>query len=585
VGKASRKKKVPVQKAPDSAGRHDSGPNHSPSKGVNNTEGLALRTRALIAASAGFLTFLVFLPALRNGFINWDDNEYVYDNPFIRSLDTRLLKSAFGGFHASNWHPLTWISHALDYLFWGLHPLGHHLTNNILHALNTVIVVLLVMQLMEILKNTGGSNAFLNSRTVGITGAITGLLFGLHPLHVESVAWVAERKDVLCAFFFLLSLTAYTKHAEAVRRGPAPDAAGSPLFGAWYFLSFGFFAFALMSKPMAVTLPAVLLILDWYPLGRISSLKTVARACAEKLPFFALSLLSSIVTILAQKAGGAMTLTEAVPLSTRVIVAVKALAVYLWKMIVPLNLVPFYPYPKDVSVFSPGYLFPIFLVIGITAACVVSSKKHRIWPAVWGYYVITLLPVLGIIQVGGQSMADRYTYLPGIGPFLLVGLAGAKICEKVAALDRHRAMAGIAALSAALAVLTSISYATVRQIGIWKDSAVFWNYVIREEPQGVPVAYNNLGLVYASEGRWDKALAEFRTALLLKPDYAEARRNLGIAYASQGRWDSAITEYQEALRLKPQYAEAHYDLGIAYASQGRWDDAITEYRTALRLKA
>ena len=200
-----------------------------------------LKTKSLIASLVGVVTFIVFLPALRNEFINWDDNEYVYENPFIRSLDARLLKSAFWGFHAGNWHPLTWISHAIDYSIWGLNPLGHHLTNNILHALNTIMLVLLVMQLMEVKKtegNTGLSESFLNDRTIGITGAVTGLLFGLHPLHVESVAWVAERKDLLCAFFFLLSVLMYMGYAVATS-GP-----GRPFLRRQYLLTIGFFMFA-----------------------------------------------------------------------------------------------------------------------------------------------------------------------------------------------------------------------------------------------------------------------------------------------------------------------------------------------------
>jgi protein O-mannosyl-transferase len=588
MGKASRRKKGPINEALGNQGRYEKElqpSQESPSKCMNITMNKSLKTKSFIASLVAVITFIVFSPALQNEFINWDDNEYVYDNPFIRSLDARLLKSAFGGFYAANWHPLTWISHAIDYAIWGLNPLGHHLTNNILHALNTMMVVFLVMQLMEVLRKTEGNNrlswSFLNDRTIGITGAITGLLFGLHPLHVESVAWVAERKDLLCALFFVLSVTVY---AGDVQRESAQETVVSRLFNARYFLAMGFFVLALMSKPMAVTLPAVLLIVDWYPFGRIQSLKTLVLACVEKLPFIALSVISSVVTILAQKAGGTMALTELVPLSTRVIVAAKALITYLWKIIVPLNLVPYYPYPENVSLLSLEYFFPMVLVIGITIFCIVFSKKQKLWLSGWGYYVIMLLPVIGIVQVGSQSMADRYTYLPSLGPFLIIGVIAAKVYAKVTALNQRGVILRIASLLIALAMLILISYATVGQIGIWKNSTVFWSYLIEKEPERAPMAHNNLGTVYASQGQFDRAIPEYQAALRLKPDFAEAHNNFGDAYSSQGQLDKAIPEYQAALRLKPDFAQAHYNLGLAYASQGQFDRAIPEYQAALRLK-
>ena len=237
------------------------------------------RTKVLIASSVAVVTFMVFLPSLWNGFVNWDDGDYVYKNYFIRSLDAQLLKAAFAEFHYANWHPLTWLSHAFDYALWGLNPLGHHLTNNILHALNTLIVVFLAMQLMEIFKKTGeerGTKTFLNDRMIMITGATAGLLFGLHPMHVESVAWVSERKDLLCAFFFLLTIIAYTNYVTWLNGGISSNFA-SRFSNKKYLLAIGLFILSLLSKPMAVTLPLVLLILDWYPFRRMNSARLASK--------------------------------------------------------------------------------------------------------------------------------------------------------------------------------------------------------------------------------------------------------------------------------------------------------------------
>ena len=313
------------------------------------------------AGAVSLMTFLVYLSALQNDFVGWDDGTYVVENPFIRSLNGALLKWAFLDFYASNWHPLTWISHALDYAVWGLNPLGHHLTNNILHAVNTFLVVLLVVKLMEAVRRRReavprpkigrSTESPLTEEPYDVKGpliaaATTGLLFGLHPIHVESVAWVAERKDLLCALFFLLSIMMYIRYIT-------PPSPSYPKRG-WrsrgsYFLSLAFFTLALLSKPMAVSLPFVLLVLDWYPFGRITSYKTFGTAFIGKMPFIALSLVSSILTVQAQKE--AIVPMELAPLSQRILVGVESLIGYLWKMILPVNLSPFYPYPKNLSPF------------------------------------------------------------------------------------------------------------------------------------------------------------------------------------------------------------------------------------------
>ncbi len=244
------------------------------------------KVRFLFAALIAFLTFIVYLPALRNGFVYWDDNLYVFENPDIRSLDLAFFRWAFFGFHVSNWHPLTWISHALDYALWGMNPLGHHLTSIILHAVNTALVVLLALKLLDIVREKSEEKAsalFLNNRAVLIAAGVTGLLFGIHPVHVESVAWVSERKDLLCALFFLLSIMMYVN--AVTRMGHGAEGKTVPMRALLSALCF--FVLALLSKPMAVSLPIVLMILDWYPLNRMRSWKALWPIGIEKLPFFA----------------------------------------------------------------------------------------------------------------------------------------------------------------------------------------------------------------------------------------------------------------------------------------------------------
>jgi Flp pilus assembly protein TadD len=584
--------------------KYEEGSNHGEGQaaeegitGFAGGSGTSRNRKFLVAALVAVLTLAVYLPALQNGFV-WDDVQYITGNSFIRSINGNLFKSAFLAFQADNWHPLTWISHAIDYSLWGLNPVGHHLTNIILHAFNTFLVVLLVVRLMEQRskmqdsRSTPHSSVLTpdNSQYTLVAAATTGLLFGLHPLHVESVAWISERKDLLCALFFLLSNMSYVKHASVPDSSATQRNVISQWFDKRHLFSLGFFALALMSKPMAVTLPVVLLILDWFPLRTIQSPKTFWTALVEKLPFFALTLISSLLTVLAQKAGGAMEMMQPVPLSTRMLVGARSLIAYLGKMMVPVNLVPYYPYPERVSLLSFEYLFSVVLVIGITLLCVVIAKRQKLWLSAWGYFVVTLLPVLGIVQVGNQAMADRYTYLPSLGPFLILGLAGAVLFEKVRDSRQSGLFLKTAGAVAAVVLLTSLSYATIRQTGVWRNSVIFWNYVITEGFKGAgespksATAHNNLGLAYASQGQWDRATAEFQTALRLKPDYVESHYNLGVAYASQGQLDRAISEFRTALQLKPDSAGAHNNLGIAYASQGRLDKAIEEFQTTSRLK-
>ena len=533
----------------------------------------------LVLISFSLITFIVYLSTLRNEFIEWDDRDYVFKNPFIRSFNSAFFRRAFFDFHSGNWHPLTWISHALDYAVWGLNPLGHHLTNNILHAVNTFLVMFLIIKLLETARERtvqAGLSEFLTERTILIAAGATGLLFGLHPLHVESVAWVSERKDLLCALFFLLSIIQYVR---CVRNENLETVGFS---NKHYRRSLLFFILALLSKPMAVTLPVVLLILDWYPLKRVPSLKAFRRMLTEKLPFIALSVASSIVTVFAERK--AMFAVD-ISLTARLLVAVKSLIYYLWKMIWPLNLVPLYPYPNsyEVSLLSFEYLSVLALVIVITIACIVIAKRQKVWLAAWGYYIVTLLPVIGIIQVGYQSMADRYTYLPSLGPFLIFGLGTAWIYNKVSAGAKTRLTIQFLGVITAIIMLAVVSFFTIKQIGIWRDSFVFWNYVIEKQPSKSTIPYINLGAAYIKKGLLDQAIEQDLIAVKLNPDSPEYQRILGETYAMKGSLDQAIQRYQIAISLAPKDSLAHHDLGAAYEKKGAFDEAIEQYQIVVQL--
>lgn len=518
------------------------------------------------------VSFAIYLPSLNNGFVIWDDQLYVYENVRIRLIDLAFLKYILTEPIAANWHPLTMLSHALAYAVWGLKPWGHHLVNVVLHALNTALVFILTVRLVSAARSVNGEKS---RDAMTVTSAlVASLLFGIHPVHVESVAWVAERKDVLCGLSFLLSLLSYC--AYAARHKP-----GRP---GQYALALLFFALALMAKPMAVTLPVILLLLDFYPFYRLWGERGgptgVKRTLIEKTPFFLLSAISSALTLWAQKKGGAVASLEAYPLIERLCLAARALVFYLYKMVVPVDLAPFYPLPPRGEVLGAGLFAALAVIIAISAFSVLSIKKKRVYAVAWASYAVMMLPVIGIIQVGTQFAADRYTYLPSIPLFILTGAGAGLLYRRFADSGSKKA-----ALAASFAVpLVLYAAATVKQEAVWKDSITLWTHEIRLYPGKVALAYNNRALGYIKEKEYAKALEDLNTAVSIDKTYKDAFYNRGFVYQNTGDCASAIKDYTAALMIDPGLATSYINRAICHAVSNEYPEAIADMKKAADLE-
>lgn len=517
----------------------------------------------LLAFFVAFITFTTYLPALKNGFVNWDDNLYIYENQNIQSLDIGFLKWCITAVVSSLWHPLTLVSLALDHAIWGLNPWGYHLTNILIHSTNTFLVFILVIQLLEY------NNLWRDSKKALITGFITAILFGIHPVHVESVAWVSERKDVLSAFFYLSAMLAYIKYTSTTGLKKA----------ALYSASILLFFFALLSKPMAISLPLVLLILDIYPIGRLTrNPRSTKWVLIEKLPFFLLAFLASVATVWAHSAQGGLRALETYPLVERIFVAVRAYLFYLVKMALPLNLAPWYPYPEKISFFTSEYAGALIALTIITIFATRSLKTNKVFFAIWFYYIITLAPTTGIVQVGGQAAADRYTYLPSLGPFIFTGLGVGYLFDRWSK-RQYR----LAAVVAVILLSTLLINTTVKQIAIWRDSITLWSYEIELFPESSAEIYSNRGLAYDGLGNYQYAIKDYNKAIELGPETAKIYISRGNTYDSLGDYQQAIKDYSKAIELAPQNAKAYVNRGRVYRSAGDYQQAIKDYSKAIEI--
>jgi tetratricopeptide (TPR) repeat protein len=522
------------------------------------------KSRLILSLLLVVVTLALYNPVSRNGFVNFDDDRYVTDNPMVRAgLRGSPVPWAFTSFDQANWHPLTWLSHALDCQLFQLNPVGHHYTSLLLHAVN---VVLLFLVLQWFTGYTGRS-------------LMVAALFAVHPINVESVAWVAERKNVLSMFFLLLALAAYGWY---VRKPGAPR----------YLMVAVLFAMGLMSKPMVVTLPALLLLLDYWPLGRVafpksigarhdadprivSSVQPLWKLCVEKVPLLALSAGSAIITMMAQKAGGAVHNGAAHDPVLRIENAVVCYALYVKKLVWPSNLAALYPYPHAMPAWK--VLAAALFLLAVTGVAL-KYRERRYAMAGWLWFLGTMVPMSGMVQVGNQAMADRYAYLPIIGLFVMIVWA---LGEWMAA----HALSGKLATAAAIGVLLALSAATHAQIGYWHDDLALWSRALAVTQDSF-VAENNFGSSLTRQGRYDEAVVHFRAAAALEPGDSASQLNLGIYAQQHGDLQQAAARYSNVLLLATDTrmrASAYMNLGTVYFTLRDYVQAQQSFDSAIKL--
>jgi Flp pilus assembly protein TadD len=510
---------------------------------------LFLISAALVAAIA-----IAYEPVRHNGFVSYDDYAYITENPNVTGGITRdSVIWAFTKTYASNWHPLTWLSHMADCEIYGLNPAGHHITNVLIHIANSLLLFWVLRKMTDATWRS----------------AFVAAAFALHPLHVESVAWVAERKDVLSGLFWMLTMAAYVRYAERpnIQR---------------YLLVLLAFVMGLMSKPMVVTLPFVLLLLDYWPLerlnwGRPPAGKTVplGRLLVEKVPLLLLSAILSVITFVVQQGGGAVIALGKIPLDYRIANMFVSYIRYIGKTIWPSGLAVLYPHPHINPSGATAVVYALLFVL-ITVISIDIFRRRKYIAVGWLWYVGTLVPVAGLVQVGSQGMADRYTYIPMVG---LLIVAGWGVKDLVANRPRWK----VVAAALAVVVLASAVILTRMQVKHWQNSITLFEYALKvtENNAGAETSY---GGALAEAGRFDEAELHLSNAVRLNPTAPKAHNHLGNVLLNEGKLNEAIEHFNEALRITPDQAAVYVNLSIAYTKLGKYEQAIQNWTRAVELE-
>lgn len=509
----------------------------------------AVPDRAPDALSDGLIAFILiqlvviaFFPALRAGFVLADDDTSFVNNPSYRGLGPAQLAWMFTVM-SGHYMPLTWLTHGLDYVLWGMAPAGYHLVNVVLHAFGTVVAYFVALRLLP----AAVGPAPLWARR--FASALAALVFAVHPLRVESVAWITERRDVLCGVFFLLAVLCYLRAVD-------PDTTRARV---WYWTAVALAALALLSKAMAVTLPAVLVLLDIYPLRRIGPYRWNRREVwAEKIPFAVLSAAAAVVAIVAQRSVGMLSDLRDVGIFERLGLTCYGLVFYLWKTLVPTNLAPLYEAPHSYDTLTLWFAGAA-VIVGAVAVALVRVRAR--WPGLAAAavaFAVLLLPVLGLLHFGLHIVADRNTYFAGLAPAMLLGGIVLHVLRRP-----PPPMVARATAAAAVSVVLMLGVMTWRQSLVWRDSRTLWAHAVEASPSSV--GYAKLGVLLEEEGRTEEAIVHFRRALQLRPDNAYAENNWGIALGNAWRFHEAISHFQAALRMRPDYVEARNNLRLTLA--------------------
>ena len=530
----------------------------------------------LVPCFIALATFLTFFPALRNDFVGWDDDENLVSNPHYRGLGWSQIRWMFTTFHMGPYQPLSWMTLGLDYLIWGMNPVGYHLTNLILHAANAVFFYFICRRLLTVaLPMSNHQGAW----QLTMSAAFAALVFAIHPLRVESVAWATERRDVLSGFFFLATLDCYLRansdsHADGGSRR-------------WIHAALAVYVLSLLSKAITITLPVVLFILDIYPLRRlhwsprqwfVSAERPVLR---EKIPFVLVAIPFALIALLGQQQASALRSLDSYSLGSRLAQTLFGPSFYWWKTVVPVKLSPLYEIPPHFSLSDPSIVAGVIATIILTISFYLLKNRWPAGLACWLYSIVVLAPVLGIVPTGPQLVADRYSYLCGLSWAILAG-GGLLYFLRVSGQRRSGAPSALAATVVAIVILGTLASLTWRQTEIWQNTATLWSHVLKLDPNS-SIAHYNLGRFLAKQGKQTEAISHYRIALSVRPDDADAHNNLGLLLAVRGDVNASLEEFQKAVQIDPNYAKGFFNLGRVYARQGELENAVQNYRQALKL--